>query len=217
MKNCKSFPHRVPMLRYGKLLLLAGLFFFSSCRKDNDLLVSEGYPANPVSNLSSERSSGLEGQVVDYTQWILNNLVPVVKDQAVYDEILAGNYSSSKVQTKMVALGFINFSDFSGKLLAKGSAVNAALHSGALTKETMLEILTKHLSEIDLNVLASHGGSSTGTPCYDQLITNLAIVGAEIALAAAGGPWAAIGVGLVGTAAAYISFKNCLDENYPQG
>jgi hypothetical protein len=217
MKNCKSFPHRFPAFRYGKLLLLAGLFFFSSCRKDNELLVSEGYPANPVSNLSSERSSGLESQVVEYTQWMINNLVPVVKDQAVYNDIQAGNYSSSLVQAKMVALGFINYSDFAGKLVAKGSAVNSALNSGALTKEAMSDILTKYLSELDLNVLARHGGSSMGTPCYDQLMSNLAIVGAEIAVAAAAGPWAAIAAGLVGTAAAYIGFKNCLDENYPQG
>ena len=220
MKNCKSFPHRFPALRYGKLLLLAGLFFFSSCRKDNDLLVSEGQPANPVSSLSSERTSGLEGEVVTYTQWIINNLVPVVKDQAVYGDIQAGNYSSSRVQAKMVALGFINFSDFAGKMVAKGSAVNAALNSGALTKESMSEILTKHLSEIDFNVLARHGGSIPGAPCYNALMDDMAFILMTGAAAAveSGPAWSAVAIGtIIALGGAIVNFYNCLDENYPNG
>jgi hypothetical protein len=216
MKNCKSFSLRFPVLHHGKLLLLAALFFFSSCQKEHLTIVSEASPADPVSNVSTERSTTMESQVVEYTQWIINNVGPVVKDQAVYEDIKSGNYTTSRVQAKMVALGFINFSDFSGKLVAKGSAVNAAINSGTLTKEAMAYILAKHLPDLDFNLITGHGGSARAvpTPCYDQLIHHLAAVLIDIAIGAEAGPWGAIGAGVFGVIVAYIDFNDCLDENY---
>ena len=219
MKNCKSFPHRFPLLRHGKLLMLAALFFFSSCRKDNDLPVPETGPAGPASAVSSERSSGLESQVVEYTQWMLNKLVPVVSDPAVYEDIKAGNYSSSQVQAKMVDLGFINFTDFAGKLRAKGSTVNAALNSGALTKEAVADILAKYMNEIDFGVLGRSGGVP-GAPCYNEMMSSMAFImmaGAAAAVEAPPAAAAATIATIIALGAAVANFYNCLDENYPNG
>lgn len=222
MKNLDfSSSPRLPLFRRALLLLLAVIFTLGSCRKDTDLPGAATYQSSPIALQTSERTSDIESQAVAYAQWMITNLAPLAKDALVYEDFKAGLYSSQRVNEKVKSLGFNSIADFSTQLSAISAPITQALNTGAITKEYLSELLLLHASELDLQNMLS--GSGTGatlsgipTPCYDQLIDHLAFVAAEIAIGAAAGPWGAVLAGTVGVLAAYIDFKNCLDENYPK-
>lgn len=208
---------------YHKYLLLALIFTLGSCQKDSisDMMGSETDAAGITQQLSTSRSSGLESDVVEYAQWMINKVIPLVKDPLVYDDIKAGNYSSARVVSKLNTLGFSGYGDFAIQFALKGHDLNEAMKSGSVSKETLLTMFQQQFRQFDIPALGRMGGSSSissGTPCYDQLITNLAYVAVSIAIASvAATPWGAVYAGIVGVAAAYSAFYLCLEENYPGG
>lgn len=221
MKNYHFSPGLYGLLRHSRYLLLAFLFTLGSCQKDfiSDVAVSENDSAGRIRHLSTSRSSDLESEVVGYTQWMITNMIPLVQDKAVYDDIRNGQYSSSRVQAKLQELGFSGYGDFAADFAAEGGNIADAIKSGTLTRETFAFILNQHFSDLDLSTLGRSALPTAlppSTPCYDQLISNLAFVAIEVGIAAFSGPWTAAAVGMVGVAAAYIGFKLCLDENYPE-
>ena len=222
MKNCNFSPSPFGIPWSLKYLFLGLLFTFGSCQKDfiSDVAVSESEAAGLTQHLSTSRSSDLENDVVEYAQWVISNMVPLVKDPLVYEDIKSGNYSTARVISKLNALGFSGYGDFAGQFATKGGSIREAIKSGALSKETLTRLLNEHISELDLTTLGRISGNSSvpGTPCYDQFITNLAYVAVSIAIASvAATPWGAVYAGIIGVAAAYSAFHLCLDENYPIG
>ncbi len=221
MKICHFSPGLYGLLRHGRYLLLAFLFTLGSCQKDfiSDVAVSENDTAGIVRHLSTSRSSDLESEVVRYTQWMITNMIPLVQNKAVYDDISNGQYYTSRVQSKLNELGFSGYGDFAAEYAAEGGNIVEAIKSGTLTRETFTFMLSQHIGDLDLTKLGRSAlptSTSPGTPCYDQLISNLAFVAIEVGIAAFSGPWTAAVVGMVGVAAAYVGFKLCLDENYPE-
>ncbi len=215
MKNCKSTHDQFMVILRSKYWLLVLLFAFGSCQKDamHDIPIAK---SQDMAYEASSRSSNLESAVANYAQWMITHVTPLVKDPLVYADLTSGNYTTARVKTKLNTLGFSNYADFSEKLLAAGGIVTEAVKSGELNKETLALLLGQHMSDLDLTNM----GRSTmapGTPCYNQLITHLAFVVADIAIASAAGPIAATIAGIVGVAAAYLDFNNCLHENYPDG
>lgn len=219
MKNCKFSPGHYLALRHGRWLSFAVLFLLASCHKDTELTAYENSSSITPSGLSTTRSSGLESDVVQYAQWMLKYVVPLVKDPLAYEDIKAGNYGTARVQAKLGSLGFSSFSSFANQFAAKGSTVNEAIKSGVLSRESLAQFLKLHLSDLDMNTLMRQGGSpgAPSTPCYDQLMDHLALVAIDVALGSFYGPWGAVAAGVMGVTVAYIAFNNCLDENYPNG
>jgi hypothetical protein len=221
MKNCNFSPGLYGALRHSRYLLLAILFTLGSCRKDyiSDVAVSENDAAGSIRYQSTSRSSDLESEVVRYTQWMITNMVPLVKDKAVYEDIRSGNYSTARVQSKLNALGFSGYGDFAAKHAAIGGHIVEAIKLGTLTRESFSQILSQHISDLDPTALGRSAlptTASPGTPCYDQFVSNMAFVAIEVGIAAFSGPWTAAAVGVVGVASAYVAFKLCLEENYPE-
>ncbi len=221
MKNCNFRPGLYGALRHSRYLLLAFLFTLGSCQKDfiSDVAVSENDAAGSIRYQSTSRTSDLESEVVSYTQWMITNMIPLVQDKAAYDDIRNGQYHTTRVQSKLNELGFSGYGDFATQYAAKGGNIVEAIKLGTLTRESFSQILSQHISDLDLTALgrsALHTPAPPSTPCYDQFISNLAFVAIEVGIAAFSGPWTAAAVGMVGVAAAYVSFKLCLDENYPE-
>ena len=205
-----------------KYLLLAIVFSLGSCQKDfiSDVAVSESNTAGITQQQSTDRSTNLENEVLQYTQWMLDKIVPLVKDPLVYEDLKAGNYYTTRVVSKLNELGFNGYGDFAEQFGYMGSSIKEAVRSGMLSKESCRLMIGKNVADLDLSVLGRSGGitaASPETPCYDQLITNLAYVAVGVAIASVGGPFSAISTGVIGVATAYSAFKLCLEENYPGG
>lgn len=214
MKNCKSTHDPFMVILRSKYLLLVFLFAFGSCQKDPLHDVPIAAPSHDMAYAASSRSAGLESAVAEYAQWMITNAVPLVKDPLVYADLTSGNYATERVKAKLNTLGFSSYADFSAKLSAAGSIVTAAINSGELNKETLLSILDQRMSTLDITNMG-RSTMAAGTPCYHQLMSHLALVAVDIAIASAAGPIAATIAGVVGVAAAYLDFNNCLHENYP--
>ncbi|MCC6283631.1 MAG: hypothetical protein IT262_23705 [Saprospiraceae bacterium] len=223
MKNCNFFPTLYGAPWHLKYLFMALVFTLGSCQKDSisDMMVSENNAAGSTQQLSTARSSDLESEVVEYAQWMIDKVVPLVKDPLVYEDMKAGNFTSGRVTSTLNALGFNGYGDFTSQFALKGSGLNEAVKSGSVSKETLLAMFQQQFRQFDIPALGRMGGSSTTspeTPCYDQLITNLAYVAVSVAIASIGQtPIGAVLTGLVGVATAYSAFYLCLEENYPGG
>jgi hypothetical protein len=221
MKNYNFSPSHYGAPWHLKYLLLAIMFSLGSCQKDfiSDVAVSESSTAVITQQQSTDRSTNLENEVLNYTQWMLDKIVPLVKDPLVYEDLKAGNYYTARVVSKLNELGFNGYGDFAGQFEYMGSSIKEAVNSGMLSEETCRLLIRKNVAELDLTALGRGSITATTpeTPCYDQLITNLAYVAVGVAIASVGGPFSAISAGVIGVATAYSAFKLCLEENYPGG
>ena len=224
MKNYNFSPSHYAVPWRSRYLLFALLFILGSCRKDSlsEMAVSENSTADVVQHMSSSRSSDLENQVVEYAQWMIVKMVPVVEDQAVYADIQAGLYTTTRVQAKMSALGFNNFEDFLIQFKDKATPVGEAIKTGLLTNKSLTLLLNQRLSPSDVSAMARSGGiaSVPGTPCYNQLMDRLTfiVIAGAVGAIESGPMWAVVAIGVaIAMGEAIIDFHNCLDENYPLG
>lgn len=213
MKNSNSFSRRIMALKFGRWLPLVMVFFLGSCQKENDFFASgDSLPANS-NQLVESRTSDVETHAVAYAKLLLTNSISLSQNPQIYEDLKAGQFTSSSVSAQLGKMGYNSFGDFANKMSANVSFtyINQALSSGTLTKEALIVIWKAHQGEIET---AMRQGPSLDTPCYDQLIHDLAFVAIEVGIAASAGPWAAAAAGAFGVVEAYIHFKDCLDENY---
>lgn len=215
MKNCKFSPRHIMALKVGRWLPLFVLIFLASCRKEAEMEPSEVSGTAGWNQMSTSRSSDLETQAVAYAQWVLTKVAPLADSPQAFEDLKTGQYSSAVLLAKLNELGFLDYNDFSSQYAAQSSTLREAIRSGALTQETLINIWKAHEWEITqvLPETANLGGPAT--PCYDQLIHDLAFVAVEMAIASFSGPWFALAVGAAGIAEAYVGFRDCLNEKYP--
>lgn len=225
MKNCNFSPGLYGALRHSRYLLLAILFTLGSCRKDfiSDVAVSENDAAGSIRYQSTSRSSDLESEVVRYTQWMITNMVPLVKDKAVYEDIRSGNYSTARVQSKLNALGFSGYSDFAADLGNRVNTIQTAINAGNLGNEKITRLLEQNLLFFDFSILSDDvpqalNGGDPNLPCYKQMVHEIRFLIAEVAIILAmDGPEPAAREATLGVWRARVNYMDCIWENYPLG
>lgn len=213
MKKLKTFPILSPNSALKSLMLIVVLAI-TSCQKTSVIdEIQSDFPNHVISSRSTETD------VVEYAQWLINFVAPLVADEAVYADIISGNQNSALVTSKLISLGFSDFNDFLDEFSIKGNAVTSAVNSGLLSALAIEQILLQNIDLLDFTPIggASSSGIGGALPCYDQLLIDLAFVAIEVAGAAYFGPWAAVGAAVLGISKAYLDFKNCLEGTYPSG
>ncbi|MCB0527725.1 MAG: hypothetical protein KDC61_23095 [Saprospiraceae bacterium] len=165
------------------------------------------------------RSQVIETDVLAYGQWMIDYVMPLAEDEAVYSDLTSGFQHSALVTAKLISLGFADFNDFSQQLLAISSPVTTALNASEITVEEIEQILNQQIGLLDFSSLSDAPAEGIGMylPCYEELMLNLTLAVAEIAVAAVAGPVAATVAGVIMVGYAYLSFKRCLKEQYPNG
>lgn len=203
--------HTCPNNKFIKVPVFIILIFISSCRKEP--VSTTIFPANFSGQNVLARSSDTEQEVLDEAQWMISYLLPVISDEAVYNDILSGNRYSSTVTARLNVLGFSDFDDFTTEFISRTSAVSHALNTGLINAEWVQQILQQNINNLNFSAL---GDTSAYLPCYQEFVTNMMFVAVAVA-AASETVIGAVIAGVAGTAAAYLQFKNCLHENYPNG
>lgn len=222
MKNCNFFPGLYGSLRHGKYLLLAFLFTLGSCQKDymSDVAVSESDAAGNIRYQSASRSSDLEDEVVQYAQWMITNMIPLVKDKAAYDDIRNGQYHTTRVQSKLNELGFSGYGDFAADLGNRVHAIQTIINAGNIENEKITQILQQNLLSFDFSTLSDDVPQSLNgnLPCYNQLVHEIRFLIAEVAaILAVEGAEPASRHAAFGVLRAQVAFRDCIRENYPLG
>ena len=203
-----SLLHYIP---FKHVVIFIFLFIIASCRKEP---IAYEFPPNSFSGHKiSARSPEPDQQIVDEAQWIIDNIIPLVSDESVYDDITSGNWYSTLATSKLLSLGYSGFDDFSQEFWNHTDAVSSAIRAGSLTAASIRQILLQNINNLNFSAMP---GNSAYLPCYEEFVTNLMFVAVAVAAASETVVGAVI-AGIAGTAAAYLQFKNCLHENYPNG
>ncbi|MBL7798874.1 MAG: hypothetical protein JNJ90_20420 [Saprospiraceae bacterium] len=201
---------RIPTGAIAAAVLLLMLVCASSCQKEPEGALQEQQATQKQSAMRS--SVEMEMPVVQHLQWLLDNVVPLVADEAVAAALKSGNTNTAVVTTRLQALGFSNFEQFAQAFNDSGSTVQAAISSGSLTQQQLLQIVGNH--SFDYSAVNSALGHTSALPCTQQLETALALT-PMVVLAASGTGWGAVIAGTVHVVTAYVSYKACLRATYP--
>lgn len=211
MKNNAWKPAPFQYIPFKHIVIFIFLFIIASCRKEP---IPDAFPPNNLSGHKvSARSSEPDQQIVDEAQWIIDNIIPLVSDESISDDITSGNWYSTLMTSKFLSLGFSGFDDFSQEFWNHTDAVSSAVRAGTLTAESIRQILLENMDDLNFSAMP---GNPAYLPCYEEFVTNLMFVAVAVAAASETVVGAVI-AGIAGTAAAYLQFKNCLHENYPNG
>ncbi len=223
MKNYNFSPNHFGVPWPLKYLFLGLLFTFGSCQKDfiSDVMVSETNAAGSTQQMSTSRSSDLENEVVQYTQWIIDNVVPIVKDPLVYRRHQSRQlFYHAQWWRKLNALGFTGYSDFAAQLKTASNTTIQSVKSGEFKSDELLKYLLQNISILDFSPIVSNAqglNSDPDLPCYTQMIHAFLFLIVEVAEIMADDPAAAARKATMGVIQARINFMDCIAENYPGG
>ncbi|MBK9339027.1 MAG: hypothetical protein IPM98_21805 [Lewinellaceae bacterium] len=206
-----------PFSRYVRLAvlpLLAFVFSLASCQKEStpafDLRdkVAVSTPVNA-------RTTSVEGDVLEHTQWVIDNMLPLAFDADVCAALSSGNTGSAVVSAKLAALGYSSFEQFSEAYRASGSSVMSAIQAGNLSGTAIQQLVAGHV--FDLGTLDDGDSASAALPpCTQQFQSDLAMLPLVLLAASETGPGSGL-AGVVYVITAYVNFNNCLRATYPNG
>lgn len=195
---------------FVKSLALLAVFTMASCQKE--ATAPEG-AAEDLPLVAASRTNELENLVLHEFQWIITHAAQLASDAGASEDLRAGNTSSARLTARLLEMGFTGYDDFVQQFAANTGGVRQALQSGVLNQQSLIEILLRRKSELEIS---GKGGvvSAPDLPCYDQFLTNLA--GVALAVTAASGTLiGAVGAGIIGVTMATLAYYDCLQENYP--
>lgn len=212
MKHNAFKPAPLDSFIFKYFFIFISLFIITSCRKEA-VSNTPSHDNLPLVSSTTLRSSVLDQQIVDEIQWIINNIIPIVSEEQVQQEILSGDRYSSLVTLKLNDLGFSGFDDFAEEFQERTSAVSSAINAGQITTILMHQVLLENMANLDFSAMS---GNPSYLPCYEELVNTLIFVVVAVALASET-VIGAVAAAVAGTAVAYLQYKNCLHENYPNG